>query len=386
MKNKLFNTIFFLTILFGTLLLSNSSSYADECHVDADGKVLIKNHTDGSATRPFGTDGAVLSKDDGANYDANGCTMEPLEYKVKMYKVLLCTDDPYVADGNAPLLGSCIGEIMTNTAGKDVTIIPGEDTEVLEGELQLQIGRFSYIYAEVDNKLGIKHIIDFVKDEGGEFTLSGYKDHAANYNSGSKCWTVKDKATTYNNVDEDSTDGLDGGKTPHNGQQFTQPTPTEPQSLSLTCGAAVNTTAGNEQEYGFAYEIIDSIDVTCDASNDCDTTFNNFMNYETDDSIEGQSASVLLQEDGTMANDRRDATRIGYIISFTDPVVINEQTTGFKMLFDTKSSVSVDVQLNDKGNGAGADDILEAKKVGANPFGVKIQVKRKRSRGAWRRR
>jgi len=386
MKNKLFNITFFLTILFGTLLLSNSSSYADECHVDADGKVLIKNHTDGSATRPFGTDGAVLSKDGGANYNANGCTMEPLEYKVKMYKVLLCTDDPYVADGNAPLLDSCKSEIMTNTAGKDVIIVPGEDTEVIEGDLELQIGRFSYIYFETDNKLGIKHIVDFVRDEGGAFTLSGYKDHAANYNSGSKCWTVKDKATTYTNTDTDSADGLDGGKTPHNSQEFTQPKPTEPQSLTLTCGATVNTTAGNEQEYGFAYEIIDSTDITCDASNDCDTTFDKFMNYEDDDSIDGRSASVLLQEDGTIATDRRDATRIGYIINFEDPVVINEQTTGFKMLFNTKSSVSVDVQLNDKGNGAGADDILEAKKVGANPFGVIIQVKRKRSRGAWRRR
>ena len=386
MKNKLFNITFFLTIFLGTLLLSESSSYADTCHVDADGKVLVKNHTDDSATRPFGTDGSVLSKDGGANYDAHGCTMEPLEYKVKMYKVLLCAEDPYVADGNAPLLGSCTSEIMTNTAGKDVIIKPGVDTEVIEGELQLQIGRFSYMYFEVDSKLGIKHIVDFVRDEGGAFTLSGFKNHPANYNSGSKCWTVKDKATTYTNADTDSADGLDGGNTPHNGQEFTQPTITEPQSLSLTCGANVNTTAGNEQEYGFAYEIIDSTDITCNDTQDCDTTFDNFMNYEADDSIDGQSASVLLQEDGTISNDRRDATRIGYILNFDDPVVINEQTTGFKMLFNTKSSVSVDVQLNDKGNGAGADDILEAKKVGANPFGVKIQVKRKRTRGAWRSR
>ena len=84
MKNKLFNITFFLTIFLGTLLLSESSSYADTCHVDADGKVLVKNHTDDSATRPFGTDGSVLSKDGGANYDAHGCTMEPLEYKVKI--------------------------------------------------------------------------------------------------------------------------------------------------------------------------------------------------------------------------------------------------------------------------------------------------------------
>ena len=383
MKNKLFNTIFFLTILFGTLLLSESSSYADTCHVDADGKVLVENHTDGSATRPLGTDGKVLSTDGGATYAADGCTMEPLEYKVKMYKILLCTDDPYVAGGNAPLLDSCIGEVMTNTAGKDVTIIPGEDTEVIEGELELALGRFSYIYSEVDNKLGIKHIVDFVRDEGGAFTLSGYKDHAANYNSGSKCWTVKDKATTYNNVDTDSADGLDGGKTPHNGQQFTQPTPTEPQSLSLTCGAAINTTAGNEQEYGFAYEIIDSIDATCDASNDCHTTFNPFVNYETIEETGDEAAIVLLQEDATVATDRRNATRIGYIVRFEDPLRIRETTIGFKMLFNTKSSVSVDVQLNDKGNGAGADDILEAKKVGANPFSVKIQTKKISSAGTW---
>jgi hypothetical protein len=53
------------------------------------------------------------------------------------------------------------------------------------------------------------------------------------------------------------------------------------------------------------------------------------------------------------------------------------------MLFNTKSSVSVDVGYNDKGNGAGADDILVAGKVGANPFSVKIQTKKISSAGTW---
>ena len=45
-----------------------------------------------------------------------------------------------------------------------------------------------------------------------------------------------------------------------------------------------------------------------------------------------------------------------------------------------------DVQEDENAGGDNADDVLEAKKVGANPFTVKFQTKERRARrmGAWR--
>jgi len=89
--------------------------------------------------------------------------------------------------------------------------------------------------------------------------MDGYKPGTGGPNTGVKCWTVKDKATTYNNISAGNHTTAKGDT-----RAFTNPTPGGETTLTLTCGSSVVTTEGDDQEYGFAYEIIDSISDTCD--------------------------------------------------------------------------------------------------------------------------
>ena len=54
------------------------------------------------------------------------------------------------------------------------------------------------------------------------------------------------------------------------------------------------------------------------------------------------------------------------------------------LIFITTSAVSFDVHQNDDAGTRNVKGNVQAKKLGANPFGVIFQTKTKRSRGAWR--
>ena len=88
----------------------------------------------------------------------------------------------------------------------------------------------------------------------------------------------------------------------------------------------------------------------------------------------------LLKNDETLADNRNEATKIAYMVAFTNPVNISENTTSFKISVSTSSSVSVDSHYS-SGEAGGR---IQGKKMGANPFSVKFQTKTKRARGAWR--
>ena len=59
------------------------------------------------------------------------------------------------------------------------------------------------------------------------------------------------------------------------------------------------------------------------------------------------------------------------------PLVISENTVGFKLNFATTRGVSLDAGQD------GAQKIF-MQKVGADPFTIEVQTKTRRSRGAWR--
>ena len=135
----------------------------------------------------------------------------------------------------------------------------------------------------------------------------------------------------------------------------------------------------------FNCEIIDSLNDRNNGADNCDdagrdncgTTFGNYENYEADFlGVDGSVAFNLLKNDLTIASNRNEATKVAYIVAFNNPVNISENTVNFKIAVSTTESVSVD-----------SDSVgqqVQAKKMGANPFGVKFQTKTRRARGAWR--
>jgi hypothetical protein len=224
--------------------------------------------------------------------------------------------------------------------------------------------------------------------------MQGYKNHASQYSTGSTCWSKKDKATTYTNSAVSSSSN---GRASINATwidseskslSISNQSTDNPKALSLVCGATP------DANYGYSAEILDSLDDRVDGTEKCgegsheadhllcEVTFGNYQNYEQVlGTVGGDLAAFnLLQNDLSLATNKNNATKLLYVISFENPLDINEQTTGLKISVSTTSAVSFDVHQDDSaGNGN-----VQAKKLGANPFGVIFQTKTKRSRGAWR--
>ena len=344
--NKIFVITLFLTICFVFFISIQSIAKAETCHTIG-GKIAIKTG-----------DASPVSINGGASYAEDSCSREPKFYKVKFYKVLLCIYDPFVVGtgdtGADPDYTGCITEIFSSTAGKDIEIEPGKKSDLLETGFELPIGSYTHAFLVVSNHLGIKHFEELVNENGAAFTATrGYSTVAGTPSTGSICWSVDGKATTYTNT----TAGT------HNSVAFTKPLTTDFTTLTLACGS----TLGDTHDYGYAFEIIDSIDSTCDAENggpdDCDTSFRPYTDYVTADNLNGSFAAVLLQSNGTsVGSNRANSVKLGYILRFNTPLEVTEDVTSFEMKFTTKTSVSVDFH----------DAATQAKKVGADPFGVKF--------------
>ena len=341
-SKKLLFVILFLTVCISASLLIQTSSQAETCH-KIDGKIVLN------------TNDTPVSHDAGANYDKDNCSEEPLFYKVKFYEVMLCTSDPFVAGsgdtGADPDFTGCKNKIFSDANGKDIVIQPNISADLLDGGLELETGTFSHAAIIVSNHLGLKHYESFVNTSGNaETSVRGYGTAKTSPSSGNICWTVENKATTYTNTVSAT----------HNGLRYTSPVPTDFRTSTMACG----TTLGATHTYGYAYEIIDSIDDTCDASNDCATTFRPYTVYADDETVAGQFASTLLKSNGvTVGANRTESVKLGYFLKFDTPLNISEDIVGFEMLFTTKTSVSVDFH---------GDGDIQVSKVGADPFGVKF--------------
>ena len=368
MKNFLLPAFFFLSIFFVSINIATTSSMAQECHTTSDGKVIVQNST-GSGTLP--ADDKPLSDDDGTSFDADGCLVSPLFYRMEGYTILLCESDPYIS-ASAPNLTKC-GTTIVSRADNNPKIIEiplGQEVDMLDGEtLTLPIGTYSHAVFIGSNHLAVKHNVEFVRNENNAlgFTMDGYNTASAGPETGVKCWTVKDAATTYNNL-TGGTHTNPAGVT----RTYTQPAPGAEESITLTCGASIVTTVGDTQEYGYQFEIIDSMGGS--------GTFVAHDGYRDDEYATGtRRAFVLLQSSGAIATTRANANKIAYIAQFPASLKITENTIGFKINIATNETVSLDVHRS-----GASPETLEAKKMGVEPFGVKFQTKTRRTRGAWR--
>ena len=348
MVSKLFNkisiVILFLLICVGALFLMQTSSQAEDCHT-IDGKIVTS------------TNDTPVSHNGGTDYDKTNCSKEPLFYKVKFYEVMLCTTDPFVAGsgdtGANPDFTGCTNSIFSDATGKDIVIEPGKAANLLDEGLELTIGTYPFAAIVVSNHLGIKHYESFVDTSGNaETAIKGYNTAQSTASAGNICWSVENKATTYTNTSAGT----------HNSLAYTSPSPTDFRTSTMACG----TTLGATHTYGYAYEIIDSIDDTCDNTNDCDSTFRPYTVYAADDTVEGEFAATLLQSNGTtVGSNRGNSVKLGYFLKFDTPLTITEDTISFEMKFTTSTSVSVDFHGNSD---------MQVSKVGANPFGVKFVI------------
>ena len=367
MKNKLsfFMTVITLSVLFNLLTQSSSEAAAIGCLKTADG-TAIKVTAQENMFALAGT----------TTYDQNQCSQEPDEYKLTFYKVALCTADPYKGAAD-PDFSTC-SNIFNNAAGTEQTIKPDEETDLLSGDLVLPIGTYPYLVVMVNNHLNIKHKQKYVLADGTtDATFYGNTT-----GSGTYCWTIT-AVTTYTNFIAD-------GEAPnwpetYNGAHGVTLLESGPGTTNarLKCGSAVpaNFDASTDSTY-FATEIID--DLADEPRTDAFLANVDYYDAEEETGVTGiDMAQNLIQDnDVTLATNGNNAKRLLSHFKYASPVVISENTVGFKMRFSTYSAVSIDMASD--GTGEGETFKMWGAKVGADPFMVQIQTKTRRSAQTWR--
>jgi len=374
MKNKIsfFITVITLSVIFNLLTQSSSEAAATGCKKNSDGTAILV--TTGQA-KPF----ALADTD---TYNKNQCSQEPDEYKIKFFKVALCTGDPYNQAAD-PDFSTC-SDIFNNTGGADKVLKPDVETNLLDGDLLLPRGTYPYLIVIVDNHLKIRHKQKYLEPDGTATVIRGINGDGGANNTGSWCYT-RAVVTTYTGLDAsaggdndhpvnyDTDQGLADGDVKKSGGSTT--------TAQLSCQVAEPADAS----VVFATEIIDDLsDSDPPATGNFLAHSGEYLSALADTGVDGidMAQNLLLDDSVSIATTPNNARRLLSHFKYTSPVVISENTVGFKLRLSTFSSVSIDMEADNVGN------VIWGAKVGADPFMVQVQTKERRSRrartGDWR--
>jgi hypothetical protein len=392
------NNIFFATLLLFILLIGSNANAANYsiCATNADGAILVDERDGDNTSFALASSPTSFTHANSDDADQGGyCEVTPDNYKIKMFKMGLCTEDPYrtpdAGAGNTvgADLSSCV-TVFDKSAGKEVNIQPGGEVDLLDGEaLILPIGTYSYIYALIDNVIQIKHIQEYAVASGaGDFDIRGYH---ATVNDGSAgvgkfCYTGLDTNskkfvfTTNQERQITSFTTLRG---------YTLPTKFTGTQLTagFLCGTESEANSGND----WAISIVDNFGDRMATGNNSGLptarTASNFRNAAQqeegfhDDFPTIQQSYYLYNSSDTPATSATAVEKILFIQNDSDSsVIISENTVGFKLNFKTNNAIEMAIYEEAGAN----DEILQATAVNGNTIFVQIQTKTRRARGAWR--
>lgn len=393
MKNLFFATLLLIVLSIGSN--ANAANYSI-CATNADGAILVDERDGDNTSFALASSPTSFTHVNSSNSNVGGyCEVTPDNYKIKMFKMGLCTEDPYrtpdAGAGNTvgADLSSCV-TVFDKSAGKEVNIQPGGEVDLLDGEaLILPIGTYSYIYALIDNVIQIKHIQEYAIASGaGDFDIRGY--HATK-NDGSAgvgkfCYTGLNSASKEFVFTTNQERQITGFTTLRG---YTLPTKfTGKQTTAgFRCGTESEANSGND----WAISIVDNFGSRMATGNSSGLpttrTASNFRNAAQqdrgfhDDFPTIQQSYYLYNSSDTPATSATAVEKILFIQNDADNIVnITENTTGFKMNFKTNNSIEMAVYEEAGAN----DEVLQATAVNGNTIFVQIQTKTRRTRGAWR--
>jgi hypothetical protein len=404
--------ILFLIFIFNILNIVPSYSaenYVDSsrytiCATDANGAILVNETGSGdlssfaSASDP--TNFNLLDKgtiNDVPNVDMGAsCDITPDNYKMTFFKTGFCLEDPYreTIDSasntiNADL-SSCVS-IFDNDAGKEVIIQPDAEVDLLDGDLLLPLGNYPYQFAILDNVVQIKHEQVYVAAPGAaDFNVLGYNptqnDKSDSEHMGKICYTSTNDAGNQF-VSIQSNELTTSGATTLRG--YTLPsrlTGIQPSAL-FRCRSSVGT---GVDAPAYMATILNSFGrnpmCTYQPGGSCTRDESEFRNNGKQDAgfskifPEITQSYYLLKSDNTIATDPDDVRRILWIQH--DPgnlISITENTIGLKLSFKTNNAMQMQVHQD-----ANADTELMANQIHGGTIFGNVQVKTRRSRGAWR--
>lgn len=360
MKLRITNFIFLIILGFSINLLTPTDSKAGawSCNKDADGAIIINDTAEKFFTL--------------ANGEADDqCSEQPDFYKVLIYKIGLCKEDPYTAGGGSlPDYTSCIilDEDFTRVISDSTIIQPDAETSLKIPEFRIPIGTYPYATLIVNSKISVKHIQTYSYLTGipSNKGVRGFEatDFLNDGVTNTVCWTLDRYTSMMNDAYAVGSSfavahGLDAAVIKPVADRVTS---------TLQCGTAVGTAE-------YATEIIEDLG---------DEAFANFRNYEDsfeDTGITGiKIAAQLLKDQSTISDGVDNSRLIAVHYEYTNPVRITEQTVGLNINIKTSSAVSIDFCYDND------NKVFWACKVGANAFTAKILTKeRRRGRArAWR--
>ena len=361
MKKFLITIFISFTAFFASTIFANAASTG--CAKTDDGTAILVKTGD---TTPFALAGTT-------DYDKDACSQEPDEYKIKFFKVALCTADPFKGAAD-PDFSSC-SDIFNDVNGSEKILEPNTEVDLLEEALLLPVGTYPYMVVLVDNHLNIKHKQRYVLESDGTTAATIFGNTSG---SGQWCYTIA-TVTTYTGldasagsdddhpIDYDTDQGLANNAVKKSGG--------DASLARLKCQSS----EPGASDVAFATEIIDDLQ---DADPPVSSDFEASAVYNSalqDTGVAGidMAQNLLLADNVSIATTPNNARRLLSHFKYASPVVISENTVGFKLRFSTFSSVSIDMSVD-------GSNVIWGAKVGGDPFMVQAQTKTKRARGDWR--
>jgi hypothetical protein len=382
------------------------------CATDANGAIYVNNEGDGDVSSfAYESDYALDTSSTSFNLTTRGnvnnvevdigahCDITPDNYKLKIFKSGFCSQNPYrepedsASNTISADLSSCV-VMFDNNDGKEVNIQPGKEVDLLEGGVTIPIGTYPFQFSIIDNVVLIKHTQEFVAAPGAaDFFIRGYKEDgtaAGDTNQGKVCYTSRNDAgnilvSTFSNEL-----GVSGSTTLRGYTLPVRHTGVQPSSL-FRCATAIGSGNAGLDWFATILNNLGSTMCTYSPGSTCTRDTSNFRNAgKQDRGFNDNFPTVsqgyyLLKSDNTIATTPENVERIMWIQHDTNNVInITENTIGLKINFKTTNAMQMQIHQDNEQHISNSDEDLLANQIyGGTIFG-NIQVKTRRSRGAWR--
>ena len=406
--------IIFLIFIFNILNIVPSysvESYVSNesytiCATDANGAILINEEgNEDLSSFALASDPTNFNLIDRGNINDEeadmgaSCDITPDNYKMTFFKTGFCAENPYRTPVDAASntinadLSSCVN-IFDNDAGKEVVIQPDAEVDLLEGELLLPLGNYPFQFAILDNVVQIKHEQVFVAAPGaGDFDILGYNPVDRNGDTehmGKICYTSSNDAGEQFVSVQSNELGVTGSTTLRGYTLPVRNTGVQPSAL-FRCRSSVGS---GVDAPAYMANILNSFgSPMCTYSPEvgtCTRDTSKFRNAGRQDAGFSKifpkisQAYYLLKSDNTIATTPENVRRILWLQYDPDNLIrITENTVGLKFNFKTNNAMQMQIHQDGSDNFA-RDTELMANQIHGGTIIGQVQVKTRRSRGAWR--
>ena len=393
---KICSLIFLFSIILTGNVYADAADY-NVCATNDAGAILVKEEASDHTSFALASSATSFTLTMGDDANRGGfCEVTPDNYKVKMFKMGLCKENPWTGfDDNSSNtrtadLSSCT-DVFDVAAGKEINLQPGAEVNLLDDEVVLPVGTFPFIYALLDNVIQVKHIQEYAAHPDGkqDFVIRGYDPNNNSAGDGQVCYSGLNSSEK-KFVNTFSNERQFGSDTTLRGYDLPEKYTGSRKTAKFHCGTKAEADAENDWFITILNslgddELTSGNTTGSDAGKPTSRDATNFRNagfntrgFHNDFPTIAQYY-YLFNENDTIATSPDTVEKILFIQSDTSNIVkISENTTAFKLNFKTNNALEIGVFEENT-----TDRVLQGTEMNANTIFINIQTKTRRSRGAW---